>query len=74
MIMKIKNKSNKKGPFYTSGILGRSIVIERIVIERLSFFSSDLKRLRFVLTDEIQSFRHSIKIQVQKILIYFCSV
>lgn len=60
--MKIKNKSNKKGPFYASGILGKlSTHSNRTLI----FFSSDLKRLRLVLTDEIQSFRHSIKIQVQ---------
>lgn len=56
IIMKIKNKSNKKGPFYAFGILGKlSTHSNRTLI----FFSSDLKRLRFVLTDEIQSFRIS---------------
>lgn len=62
MIMKIKNKPNKKGPFYASGILGKlSTHSNRTLI----FFSSELKRLRFVLTDEIQSFRHSTNFQFQ---------
>lgn len=62
MITKIKNKSYKEGPFYASGILGK---LSRHSNRTLTFFSSDLKRLRFVLTEEIQSFGHSIKIQVQ---------